>query len=279
LILACGLLAACSKAEHRVAEKLNTYDVAPADGTKAAAPQIAYNYTVSYLLDADKIATVQARQVKLCIDLGLARCRIVKTGTGTNDTDFGATGQASLLIDARIAGEFGRRLDAVVTEVGGAVQGRTTTAEDITKQVIDTGARVRAKQALADRLFGLIQHSGAKVGDLVEAEKAYADTQEQLDAARSLQADLRRRVAMSQIDVDYAARGANGVFAPVRRSAHDAGESFGSSLGALLTFVIVALPWIAVLAALLWVRRRLGWRWPFRTRSPHRSVNVDPPRD
>lgn len=280
-LIAAGLaLAACSKTYDKQSEKLGTFDVAEPsrDASAAAAPQIAYSYTVAYTLAGASIATVAARQVALCKALGPARCQVVRTevtGGGGDDTGMdgaGVNGEASLLVDARIAGDLGKRLDAVAAAAGGAVSGRTTSAEDVTKQVIDIEARVRAKQALADRLLGLIRTANGKVGDLVAAEKAYSDTQEELDAARGLQAELRRRVAMSRLAIAYRAQASDDMFAPVRRSAGAAGDSFGASIGFLMTFVVVALPWIALLALLLWIRRRTGWRWPFRRRAAAAAV-------
>ncbi|MDF0487207.1 DUF4349 domain-containing protein [Sphingomonas sp. H39-1-10] len=277
LVIASATLAGCDKAGHTA--KMNTFDVAAPAADTSGAPKIAYSYSVTYRIDAGSIAGVQAKQVALCTALGGARCRIIKTSVGTDTIEGGTNGQTSLLVAAGIANGFNAKLDAVVVAAGGTVQSRSTNAEDITKQTIDTDARVRAKQALADRLLALIQHGSGNVGDLVAAEKAYSDTQEEVDAARSLQAELRQRVAMSQIDVDYTSSDPRSIFAPVRRSARTAGESFGNSLAALLTFVIVALPWVALLALLLWLKRRLGWRWSLRKRITRRRTDAAPPSD
>lgn len=277
LVIASSILVGCDKADH--AAKMNTFDVAAPAADTSGAPKIAYSYSVTYRVDAGRIAEVQAKQVALCTALGGARCRIIKSGVGTDNAEGGANGQTSLLVVAGIANGLNTELDAVIVAAGGAVQSRSTNAEDITKQTIDTDARVRAKQALADRLLALIQHGSGNVGDLVAAEKAYSDTQEEVDAARSLQAELRQRVAMSQIDVDYASSDAGSIFAPVRHSARTAGESLGNSLAALLTFVIVALPWVALLALLLWLRRRLGWHWPLRKRITRRLTDAASPSD
>ena len=144
---------------------------------------------------------------------------------------------------------------------------RHVVADDVTRQVIDTDARVRAKQALAGRLFKLIGGTNGKVSEQVEAEKAFADTQGALDAARGEQSMLRQRVAISEIDIDYVATAARGGLAPVWQAAYGAGATLAASLAALVTFAVAALPWVLVLAASLWVKRRLGWRWRFWSRA------------
>ncbi len=267
---ACLAMAGCGQRHvfGKKAENLNTFDVAPARYAPAerTSAQIAYTYGLSYTLDADDIAPVQTRQVGLCRQLGPARCLVVKTDLSRDDASGTTTAQTSLVVDARLAARFEQELDAATTGAGGTVSARHVSAEDVTKQVIDTDARVRAKQALADRLFRLIGSANGKVGDLVQAEKAFADTQAELDAARGEQAELRRRVAMSEINIDYASNAARGSLAPVRLAAYGAGATVAASLAALLTFVVAALPWALAMAALVWIGRRLGWRCPFRRR-------------
>lgn len=267
---ACVALAGCGQSHNMVAkQRLSSADIAEAANvppSDKAAPQIAYTYGLSYTLDAGDIASVQERQAGLCRSLGPARCLVVKTDLDRDDANGSTTAQTSLVIEARLAAQFEQRLDALAADAGGSVSARHVSAEDVTKQVIDTDARVRAKQALADRLFRLIGSANGKVGDLVQAEKAFADTQAELEAARGEQAELRRRVAMSEINIGYASTASRGSLAPVRQAAHDAGETLAASVAALLTFVVAALPWALGLAALMWVGRRLGWRLRLRRR-------------
>lgn len=261
------LLAGCSGRPQEIqagqGQQLAMSDVNPEAAPEPSAPQIAYSYALSYALPTSAVGTVQASHVALCRKLGPARCRIVKTSlqraaTALDDT----TAETDLLIDARLAGGFGSQLDAAATDASGTVANRTVTAEDVTKQLIDTDARVRAKQALANRLLQLINSTNAKVGDLVAAEKAFADAQEELDAARSLQATLGQRVRMSAVDISYRTTGATGSWAPVRRSLAGMVETLATSIGALVTFVVAALPWALLLAGVIWLLRRLRWRPP-----------------
>ncbi len=264
---ACLALAGCGQRHDMM--KMNAFDVGEASSVTAvnarnrSGPQIAYTYGLSYALDAGDIAPVQGRQVALCRRLGPARCLVVKTDLSRDDASGITTAQTNLVIDAGLATRFEQQLDATATGAGGTVSARHVAAEDVTKQVIDTDARVRAKQALADRLFRLIGSANGKVGELIQAEKAFADTQAELESARGEQAELRRRVAMSEINIDYAATATRGSLAPVRQAAHDAGGTLAASVASLLTFVVAALPWALALAALVWLARRLGWRLRF----------------
>lgn len=265
------MLAGCSRMQDALggqAEKLNTFDVAE-PAVAAQSPQIAYSYEVSYALDGGSIAATEARHAALCASLGRARCRVASSSVSDGSDDEGnASGEAKLIVDARIAGAFGKRLDAIVGDAGGRITNRKSSGEDVGKQVIDVQARVAAKQALADRLVALIRTGSGNVGDLVAAEKAYSDAQSELEAARGEQAALAQRIAMSDVTLHYASRGAGSLFAPVSRALYGAGASLGWSIAGLVTFVVVTAPWLVLLSIAIWVLRRLGWRprWPWRRR-------------
>lgn len=272
------LLAGCGEqGDYKsVSKELTTVDITEASAsgdapTPASAPQIAYSYRHGYRLDPGGIPAAQRRHTALCDALGSARCRIASLTRDTGNGRF-VTAGLSLLVDARIARPFGDRLDAAVTGAGGEVASRGIEAEDLSKQIVDTAARVRGKQALSGRLLLLLQNRTGKVGELVEAERAYASAQEELDAARSMLAEMRGRVAMSKIDIAYASTApvGGGAWLPVRDSIAEGGQLLGASIAALIRVALILLPWALLLAASLWAARRRGWRLkaPWRRRVP-----------
>lgn len=287
LSIALVLLAGCGKTQDmRRSEpmEMRSFDVAALPGivapdtapAPAPGPQIAYTHAVTYAFTRQTVAAVQARQLALCRQLGPSRCLLVKSTLNNGGPDDLVSSEAILLVDARLAGDLNGRFDAIATADGATVETRTTEAEDVTREVVDTDARVRAKQALATRLLAIINGHAGKVGELVEAEQAYAKTQEELDAARGEQAALSQRVRMSRITITYSYNPTTGVAAPVRHSIAAAGETLATSIGALVTFLVAVLPWALLLAGIAWLARRLHWRlrWPwqwFRRGTPMRA--------
>ena len=284
-LLTAALLSACSRSSHpmnmvasdRVAA-MNLADAPPppaqvaAPSAAVAGPRIAYSYSITYDFDRRTVAQVQGQQLALCRQLGPARCLVVKsTLSAAGPDDHMVTDQAVLLVDARLAGKMNQRLDALAVSGGAKLASRQVEAEDVTQQVIDTDARVRAKQALAERLLAIIKSGKGKVGELVEAERAYATTQEELDAARGEQAALSQRVAMSRVTIDYEFDDTPGGRSPVRASLATAGNTLATSIAALVTAIVAALPWLIVgaivIALVRLVRRKMGWRWPRRARN------------
>ncbi|HEY1604081.1 MAG TPA: DUF4349 domain-containing protein [Allosphingosinicella sp.] len=272
-LIACLLFTAACGRHDRAARGLATFDVEePAVPAKmmepnekpdenAALPQIAYTYTIGYRAAAGALAGLQRRQIGLCDRLGPARCRIVSMSRDAGD-DGAPQGALSLLVEAGIARPFQDRLDSLAAGSGGSVASRGIEAEDLSRQMVDTAAKVRGKEALADRLVQLLRSRGGRVGELVEAEKAYAQTEEELDAARAWLAEMRGRVAMSKIDIGYSgiAPVTHNVWKPVADAFANAGQVIAASVARLIVLLLSILPWLLFLALLAFALRRFGPR-------------------
>jgi hypothetical protein len=240
--------------------------------------RIAYAYTIGYELDADEIGAAQAAHMALCDKLGAARCRIKSMQRGSDAGSF-SSASLKLAVDSRIARSFQTDLDKAVDAAGGALSSRGIEAEDLAKQMVDADARIKAKQALADRLMGVIQSRSGSVADLVAAERAYAEAQEELETAKGWMAEMQTRVALSDVDIDYASVGpvGSGALRPVGLALREAGSILGESLGTLIRFIMAVLPWGLALAGLIWLWRKRGWRapWPKRWRRKSNETPAD----
>jgi len=279
LVLAAALLFAMdrfgSNVLHRSSgEVLKTFDVqeepspgidAPADGAPAVPmvpaepgapaevsaiavtiPRIAYTYGYSFRLDRDRIAAVQERHLALCRRLGPALCRVTAMQRGgTSDADAGAS--LKLQVAASLAEGFGRDLVAIAGAGGGETADRSIAAEDLSRQMIDSAARIRTREVLIQRLTALLQTRSGNIAQAVEAERAINGAQEELEAARAALAGMQGRVAMSAVEIDYAARGAApDTGNPIAQAFGQVGTAAMSSLGAIILIVGLILPWAAV---------------------------------
>lgn len=289
-LIATLLLAGCGKpgTAHEVVGSFDaTEDALAADATEApqdkaapvpaTEPRIAYKYRHGYRLDAGNVGSVQQAHLALCDKLGTARCRVVSMERASSEGDF-IRASLNLQVDAKQARAFGAALDKVVGDAGGEVSDQGIEAEDLSKQMVDTEARIKAKQALADRLLALLQNRSGKVGELVEAERAFADAQEELDAARSWMAEMQQRVSFSAIEISYNSSepSGNGLWRPVRDSFASAGQTVGNSIGGLISFVAIVLPWLIALCGAIWIARRLGWGTRLKLAWPKRWRKTDP---
>jgi hypothetical protein len=222
-------------------------------------PRIAYSYGFSFRLDRERIAAVQERHFAACRRLGPAFCRVTAMQRGgTNDGD--AAANLKLQVAAGLADGFGRTLAAIAGEGGGETLDRSIRAEDLSRQMIDSDARIRTRELLIQRLTALLQTRSGNIEQAVEAERAINGAQEELEAARAALADMRGRVAMSAVEISYVARGpAPDSPNPIVQAFDQVASISASSVGAMIMIVGIALPW-ALLGGLVFLAVRAARR-------------------
>jgi len=228
-----------------------------------AVPRVAYKYAYAFSLPGGAIPAAQRAHVALCDKLGPARCQVLGMESRSGDGEP-ARGSLKLRVDSGIARRFGDTLQGAVGRGGGHADSRSIEAEDVSKDMVDTAARLKQRELLVARLTEVLRTHNGKVGELVEAERSVAAAQEEIDQARGWLAELQARVAMSTIDVNYAAIAPQPV--PVRNTIGDSVAASGAAVvttfGSLLRMAIFLAPW-AVFAALAWFAlRRFIPRWP-----------------
>jgi len=244
------------------------------------APRVAYSYGFRFRVPAAALASVQERHLQLCLAMGQARCRIVsmrrsetQPAPPARDHGYGggraepAAPAASLEVQvaAPLADEFGRRLTASAGEAGGETVDRQIGADDVSREMVDSEARIRTRETLIRRLSTLLETRSGNIEQAVQAERAINAAQEELDAARTWLAETRGRVAMSKIAIFYESSGAAAVAAerdPIGKALGQAGSIATQSIAIILLIVALTLPWAAI-ALLLWqlarwYRRRKG---------------------
>jgi hypothetical protein len=233
------------------------------DPIAVAVPRVAYKYAYAFSLPGTAIPAAQRAHVALCDKLGPARCQVLGMESKSGDNES-ASGALKLRVDSGIARRFGDDLQGAIGRAGGHADSRSIEAEDVSKDMVDTAARLKQRELLVARLTEVLRTHNGKVGELVEAERSVAAAQEEIDQARGWLSELQARVAMSTIDVNYAAIAPQPV--PVSDTIGDSvtrsATSVVTAFGALLRMAIYLTPWL-LFAALAWFAlRRFIPRWP-----------------
>ena len=209
-----------------------------------------------------------AQQQSACATAGPTVCQV--TGSSVNALANGMV-KADLSLRATPAwvSAFRAGLAAQARAAHGQVTAEGVTSEDLSQNMVDTEAHLRAKTGLRDRLQGLLNtHSGA-VNDLVALEKSLSDAQGELDTLTSELAMMRQRVATSVVEIHYTSAGVfapQGVWSPLADALHDFVGAIAGSLAVMVRISAALLPWIVVIGGGLWLARRrlpkwrLGWQ-------------------
>jgi hypothetical protein len=279
MVAAALALAGCGSAEQAqtlVTADSRTYEVegppppasqqasgAPdAEPLKVAIPQIAYIYHYAFVVADGAVARVQQSHLALCDRLGPRRCQVLELRRATGE-DSAATASLKLRVASSVARPFGDALAKSVAGAGGRTVDQSIAAEDVSKQIVDAEARIRQRALLVQRLTEILRTREGKVAELVEAERSVAAAQEEMDAARGWLAQLRGRVAMSTVEINYSsvisARGDRFV-TRLGEGAQRSLATFVDSVGMIVNLAVFLLPWAAVLALVIWGWRRLRRR-------------------
>jgi len=225
----------------------------------AAMPQLAYDYGMGFELAPDEIGKLMRRHANVCEQQGPASCRIVGMDLSGGADNDDVRGKLSLAVAANHARAVTALLEDEAADAGAELASSTIGSEEVSQQVVDTEARIRAREELRDRLMEVLRTRKGSVKELVEAERSVAAVNEEIDQARSWLAQTKGRVAFSRLDIDYAApSGATSEFtAPIERALGSLGGIFGGLVAVLIVLLAIALPVGGVVAAIAWLRRRL----------------------
>ena len=144
-------------------------------------------------------------------------------------------------------------------------------SEDLTRQVIDTEATLRAQTRLRERLTELLTRHQGKLADLLEVERELARVQGEIDARSSELNVMRKRIAMSDLTIAYQSRGLfvdDRTADPTLQALRDFLATVSLSFAAAIRFVAVALPWLLIVLPAFWLLRRMWRRRAGKLRSP-----------
>ncbi len=222
-------------------------------------PQLAYTYDYRWRLPSEEIGSLQRRHATLCEQQGPGACQILgmsKTGEEAGNV----SGVLQMAVASRQARAFGALLDDEAQDAGAEQVAAEIASEELSKRIVDTEARLRARTELRDRLMEALETRNGTVEELVEAERSVARVNEEIDQARSWLAEMEGRVAYSRVTVHYETGMpiSNDFLSPVEGAVGALGSILGYVVAALILIGSVALPLGLVIWGIRAGRRRFA---------------------
>lgn len=221
-------------------------------------PRIAYAYTFGFVVSAKDMPGLQKSHAGLCEKMGPQTCRVLNMSQSSADDDH-AYGELVMEVAAAKAKTFGDELAKAAEDTDGNLISRAISGEDLSKKIIDTEARLRARTLLRDRLMELLASRKGTVAELIEAERGVAEVNEEIDEAQSLLKEMRGRVDFSRIEINYASsNGAEiGFLGPIMSVLNNIGSILGVIIAGLIAVAISLVPISLFVFGLFWLRRRM----------------------
>jgi hypothetical protein len=231
----------------------------------AATPMLAYAYDYAVEAPAERIRGLVAKRVAECTAAGPARCQVTGSNISEQSKDEVTARLQLKATPAWLAG-YAERVAKDAAGAGGSLTNQTVTSEDLSRQIVDTEAAVRAKTALRDRLQALLETRPGSLEDLLKVEEELASVQGDLDATNSELAAMRERVATSDVTIEFSSAGVlspQGSWSPIPHALSDVSGIFAASIAAIIYVIAFAAPWLLVIGLPLWIfRRRIFKRRP-----------------
>jgi len=227
-------------------------------------PMLAYVYEYGIEAPTDRIRGLVAGHEAACAAAGPAQCQV----TSSTVTELGEDSLRGVL-ELRASAAWVKRLrDGLPGETraaGGRVTSSRVSSEDLSRQIVDTEARVRAMTTLRDRLMALLAERPGKLADVVAIEQELARVQGEIDSTASQLAVMRGRVQMSTVTLSYGSKGSiapDGVWSPLVSAFEDFIGIIAVTLGGMVRVLAWLLPWLALGGGILWLfRKRLRANW------------------
>lgn len=222
---------------------------------------IAYRHSLGLTLPKGGVEPMMASHTAACRAAGTASCIVVNANQYSQDADY-ASGHLSIRATPDWIEGFMAGIESETTQAGGEITQRATSAEDLTRQITDTGARLEAQKTLQGRLLKLLQERDGELGDLLQIERELARVTGSIESIEAQLKTLRLRVSMSSLDINYQTK----VPAFSGSRENPLGQAFGdffynlsAAIAAVITAFAIGLPWIVLIGLFLWIWLKLIW--------------------
>lgn len=239
----------------------------PGGGTASPVLYLAYSYGIGLEIPSQRLSTVMDAHIQACEAAGPRLCQLIGSNK-SGDPESYMEGYVSLRAEPQWMQTFMSGMSAQVDAAGGRIMQQTTNTEDLTRQIVDTEARLRALTALRDRLQELLRARPGRLADLLEVERELARVQGEIDAIQSNLTVMRTRVAMSELTINYRSAPrpvGSDTFEPLRQAFADFLGVIVGGIAAIIYLIAGLIPAAIVIVPLVWLalrwRKRRGGRF------------------
>lgn len=232
----------------------------PSGPVAGAAPMLAYVYGVSLELPLRGVRPMMSAHEEACRKAGPNVCQVINSSVNAQGEDS-MYGNITLRAAPRWLDTFRSGLEGQAKDAGGRLREQSVTSEDLTRQIVDTNARLNAQKTLRERLQQILRTRPGKLQELLETERELARVQGEIDSAESQLAVMRERVSMSILNLNYASKATavgGSVFEPVGDAFNQFFRIIFEGFGFIIKLIAFAIPVAIVVVPLGWLFLR--WR-------------------
>lgn len=240
----------------------------PIANDDGAAQFIAYTYSFGLTFPQAAVEPTLQAHVAACEAAGPRIC-IVTNSNVNNQSSAQTNGYLSLRAIPSWIKAFQGGLEEEVAAAKGEITAQNKQSVDLTRQILDTDARLSAKTTLKGRLEDLLATRDGDLGELLQVERELARVTGEIESITSNLKALRLRVSMSEMTVSYSTQRSlvsGGRSNPLAAAFGDFFYNMSAALAGVITFFAVGLPWMLLFGLFLFIWLRAIWPWVRKTR-------------
>jgi hypothetical protein len=219
--------------------------------------RVAVSHTYTLQLPGADVEAVQRRHLSECGQLG---CSVLST-----QLDQSIARRISARTEVRIAPDKFPAFADILAAPPARIVTHSESADDKTAPMLDIEKRLEVKSALRDRLTAMLRDPVAKTpADLITIEKELAGVQGDIESIAAQLDYLRTITDTVHVVITYdgiAAEAAGLDLSPLVRAMTNVGSTLVWSAANLISFLAIVLPWLPLVALVIWGVRRAFRRW------------------
>jgi hypothetical protein len=222
-----------------------------------AAPGVAFDYSYSFRLADDRIASAQQSHAEACERLGTTRCRISDVRYGLSENG-NVEAQTQFKLDPALARRFGADAIDSVKQWDGVLADTAIGGEDVGSQITASQQRSAGIGAEIDRIEARLKQPGLSKTERSDLAQRLSSLKGQTEEEQSKRRDGEARIASTSVSFRYVGKGGLpgiGHDNPFEKAGATFLQSGGTALSLILTTGAALLPWALVLALLIAIWR------------------------
>lgn len=251
--------------EYRAKQSFADDSAGGASPGTANAPEpgqfIAYTHALGLSLPKIAVEPMYNAHIEACRSAGPARCLVTNSNLRKQDEER-VYGDLYLRATEDWITAFNATLDSDVAAAKGDITARNSTATDLTTQIVDTDARLKAQLTLRDRLLELLENRDGELKDFLEIERELARVTGTINSIEANLKALKHRVSMSTFTISYQPKISSlapSQFEPLSNAFGEFFYNLSAALGSVITAFAVGLPWMILIGLMIFIWLRLIW--------------------
>lgn len=227
---------------------------------------LAYRYGYSFQLPTENLTPIMRAHRERCVSAGPELCQLLSSNSSGHD-DF-KNGSLHLRAEPSWLEDYRAYLGESIESEKGKIINSSVSAEDLTRSILDTQARLKHQNLLRERLEGHLSTRNAELKDLLSLERELARVQGQIESADAMLKTYKTRISMSELHLSYTSRAkavSTSAIEPITQALSRFVRTISESIAAVIYFIAAILPWfIFIILPLIFLLR---WLMPRLRRS------------